>query len=156
MTLKTPKAIGNEFEMILRRRCLMTGVAITRIHDGCSTTGNNFIMRRQQICDFIVSWSGMSGLLDAKSCGDLRFNFSAITKHQVDEMLQHERAGIKAGYIILFRKIQKVIFFPASTLAGMQSRTSLGVDGGLLLGSTIDFDVRKIFGVTCVKKAAVG
>lgn len=83
-------------------------------------------------------------LCDTKTTGKDAFAHSDIDHDQVEELRKHEANGILAGYVIEFRALRVVYWFPALTLMAAKGRGSLKPEG-ICLGSSVAFDVRRIF-----------
>jgi penicillin-binding protein-related factor A (putative recombinase) len=145
------KAFGDLFESLFVLGCRRTnGLVVTRFPDGCKVVGRNQVIRVKTPCDWIITFGGVTALIDTKTTEGESFPFSKIEKHQVSEMLRHELAGAKAGYVIWFRKTDDVLFVSASLLASlMLQRGSIKPKGySAHLGNSRDFKAQIIFGTT--------
>lgn len=88
--------------------------------------------------DLILSAPGRAGFFDMKSISDDRLVYSFLTPHQVDIMSDLEAQGHKAGYVVHFKKTNRVIFFEASKLQALERRESYTQDDGVDIGTLFD------------------
>jgi penicillin-binding protein-related factor A (putative recombinase) len=142
------KAHGNAFEDLFYRLTRLQGIAITRIPDGCRFIGRNQIIPVKSPWDFILSYEQKSAYVDVKTTEENSFSNSMITQHQAEELAQHNRAGIAAGYVVWLRKLNRVFFMPAMELVKrLDQKGSFNHESpfALLLGDIGNFDVRKLF-----------
>jgi penicillin-binding protein-related factor A (putative recombinase) len=140
------QAFGDLFETIFLMQCRAQGVSITRIPDGCRQAGKK-IIRVKTPWDWVITYRNKTALIDTKTVQGDSFTYSAITHHQVDELLAHEKHGAIGGYVIWLRKANQVHFISARALAGVRgNRGSFSQDhpSMLFLGSE-SFDIRRIF-----------
>jgi len=93
----------------------MTGVAATRIPDGCRRVSAHKLLQVKTPFDFVVSCKGQTALIDTKTCKDT-FAHSMIDSFQLQCMMEHLRAGVLSGYVIHFRDHKVVGFVSAKEL----------------------------------------
>lgn len=146
------KAFGDLFEDLFFLGCRRTpGMVVTRFPDGCKVVGKNRLVRVKTPCDWVITYGGVSALIDTKTTAKNTFPFSKIETHQVDEMARHQSAGAKAGYVIWFRQTDDIIFVASLLLSEFISkRGSLKCEEGnniIHLGKSRDFNVTRIFGI---------
>jgi penicillin-binding protein-related factor A (putative recombinase) len=150
MGLKS-QAFGSLFEDLFSLRCRsIPGMATTRFPDGCRVVGKNTMIRVKTPCDWVLTFGGVTALIDTKTVAGDAFPFSMIQKHQVIEMLNHQVNGARAGYVIWFRKSDDVLFCSASLLAALIGKTGSirGPGGGSsYLGKSKDFQPERLFGI---------
>lgn len=145
---KKAQAFGVLFERMFENSCQRTGIAITRMPDGCRQIGNNQLLRVRTPFDWICSHKGRAALIDTKTTMTSNFAHSMITDHQVHSLLHHEIAGSIAGYVIWLREANKIIFIRASVLAEMmryKGSISWKHPEAIQLGDSIHFDVLNLF-----------
>ena len=93
----------------------------------------------------IISDSGMVGFFDAKSFDSNFFTYSKIDSEQIKRADEYNRWSVPAGFIVLFREINRISFYSGSDLiAGGPGHRFLLTDG-LLLGRLETFDLRLLF-----------
>jgi len=92
--------------------------------------------------DMIVTKKLTAGFFDSKSISDDNLVFSFLTPHQVDIMADLESDGHKSGYIVHFKKTNRVIFYSASKLQNLQRRCSYSQDEGEDLGTLFDLKLQ--------------
>lgn len=145
------KAFGDLFEDLFFDMCnRVPGMAITRFPDGCRVVGRNKIIRVKTPCDWIMTYGGMTALLDTKTTETDSFPYSKIEKHQVEEMIKHQAAGARSGYVIWYRKSDDIVFVSSLLLSQlMYQRGSIkGFTGSsCYLGKSRDFKAKMIFGI---------
>ena len=144
------KAWGSFFEDAFATKCRFSAMAITRIPDSCRQISAQRMIRVKSPFDWIVSFDGKSLVIDTKTTMANAFGFSQIDPDQVRELLHHERAHVLAGYVVWLRGVDQVIFVPASLLAaaiGEEGSFKQDSPGVWRLGSSLEFDLRKIFAI---------
>lgn len=146
------KAFGDLFEDLFFNLCArIPGMAITRFPDGCRVVGKNKLIRVKTPCDWILTYGGMTALIDTKTTENDSFPHGMIEKHQVMEMLKHSQAGARSGYVIWMRKTDDIIFCSSLMLSGlMHLRGSIKAPlqgGSNYLGKSSMFRPKMIFGV---------
>lgn len=144
----TAKRNGQNFENIFHAACYRQGMAVTRIPDGCRQVGPTKLLRVKTPFDWVVSYKDHTALIDTKTINAGTVGNASVVEHQVIDMLRHEIQGTKAGYVIWLRKLERVLFIPASILhkaLGIRGSIAPTVDGAVDLGSIQDLDPRKIF-----------
>lgn len=145
------QAFGSAFEDLFFNLCArVPGMAITRFPDGCRVIGRNRLVRVKTPCDWILTFGGVSALIDTKSSAG-PFPHSKIEAHQVHEMLKHSQSGAKSGYVIWMRKTDDVVFYNSLILSQlMVKRGSIKAPlygGANWLGKSNLFRPKMIFGV---------
>lgn len=146
------KAFGDLFEELFFLSCQrVQGMAISRFPDGCKVVGGNKIIRVKTMCDWILTYGGVTALIDTKTTADDSFPFSKIEPHQVDEMLRHSQSGAKSGYVIWLRKSDDVLFCSSLMLSGLLGQRgsirSPHNGGSHFLGKSEMFRPKMIFGI---------
>jgi len=141
---KNSKAIGTSFENIFYKLCKIQGIAITRIPDGCRRVSKFQIFQVKTPFDWVLSYCSKSAMIDTKTTQESTFPSSLIKDHQVSALLEHERAGVRAGYVIWFRTTQAVVFFPASVLWSW-NKVKESDKKPILLGNLNTVDLKKIW-----------
>jgi penicillin-binding protein-related factor A (putative recombinase) len=100
--------------------------------------------------DWIITYGGMTALLDTKTTLGDSFPHSKIEPHQVEEMLLHSQSGAKSGYVIWMRKTDDIIFCSSALLAsllGKRGSIPAPLNGGSnYLGKSALFRPKMIFG----------
>lgn len=148
---KAQQAFGSLFEELFHMTCGRTqGMAVTRFPDGCRVVGKNKVIRIKTPCDWILTFGGVTALIDTKTTESDSFPFSKIEKHQVKEMAIHAQSGARSGYVIWFRKSDDVVFMSSLFLLGLiNQRGSLKAMNcsSSYLGKSRQFDPKMIFGM---------
>lgn len=126
------------------------GCALIRIPDGCKQvgrypTGLPKLIRVKAPFDWILrSHDGGYAFIDTKSTDAARLGFAALHPFQIQQLEIISRPA-KAGYIVAFRKLNQVTFFPIQILSRLQPRESLGPADGIPLGGLEFFSPRLLF-----------
>lgn len=148
------KAFGDLFENLFFSVCNRTpGMAVTRFPDGCKVVGRNQIVRIKTPCDWIITYGGMTALIDTKTSMNGSFPFSKISIHQVTELCKHSQSGAKAGYVVWFRDSDEIVFLSSFLLVqALNKRGSFKTEnnngiGSVYLGKSSDFKAVMIFGI---------
>ena len=142
------QAFGALFENLFLNSCRKNGIVTTRFPDGCKSIGQNRIIRVKTPFDWILSFNGKTALIDTKTTDSDSFSHSKIIIHQVTEMSAHQRAGTIAGYVIWFRKSNRVIFMNALDLFELSLKPgSIKKDEykSKIIGIDSNFDMRLVF-----------
>lgn len=146
------KSLGDLFETVFQNACLATpGMAVTRFPDGCRVIGANKVVRTKTPCDWVLTYGAVTALIDTKTTEGDSFPHSKICEHQINEMVRHEQAGAKAGYVIWFRKSDHLFFLSALYLSGLiNTRGSVKMDEiscSFYIGKCRQFRPKLIFGM---------
>lgn len=143
---KIAQSQGSQFEALLESAALAEGFVSIRIPDGCRQLGPHKIQRVKTPFDFVFVKSPEQTIYaDAKTTSSKTFNYAAITEHQIYILNKLEKKGVKSGYIIYFREIDKIIFFSSEQLKSLAPRESLKPENGILLGSRFGLRLGNIF-----------
>lgn len=134
------KRNGQLFENVVKSQCERLGWAVVRIPDGSRTLGLNKIIRVKSPFDFCIAKRGNVIFFDAKSWEGATWAKSKVNDKQVEHLLKLEAAWQVSGYMVFFKKIDRVIFFTATQLDSLNARESLLPGQGIDLGSIKDFD----------------
>lgn len=145
MTYISPKKQGNGFEQIVKTMGKLTGWTVVKIPDGCKHVGKGKIVPVKSPFDFVLSKNGQSIFFDAKTYDQECVNTSQLNYRQLEILYALEfDAKEPAGYVIYFRPVNKVIFFPASILLTLKTDQSLHHSKGVDLGSIYSLDFYKM------------
>lgn len=131
------KKNGAQFEWAFKSRCEFVGLKCTRIPDAGRRVSANLFLQTSAPFDFVISNSFRTAVIDTKSVDSAKLPASRINTNQLFELLKHPTSG----YVVNLRKINKVVFFRSTTLAGYaNTKGSLDYSVGVLLGELQDFD----------------
>lgn len=102
---------GRAFEAQFAYCAKQQGCEISRLPDGCRVVGKNNLIRVRTPFDYILSHLGRIAFLDTKTTQGGVFNKAMIDLHQLRELSRHAFPGaVIAGYVIQFRKFEKIVF----------------------------------------------
>lgn len=107
----------------------------------------NKMIRISTPFDFIFIKGDKVIFTDSKTRKEGFFSHSMITHHQVRVLKEIEGHGHKAGYIVVFSTLSKIVFFSATQLWCLRPGESLKPDDGILLGNTACFRLGRLFGL---------
>lgn len=145
---KKAKHNGAAFEALFLNACTHKAIVCTRIPDGCRQVGQSKLIRQKTPFDWVISYKGITALIDTKSTEQERFPHSKIDPAQALKLVRHDIEGTKAGYVAWLKKSDAFIYIPAKILCtAMQHPGSIGVDhkDTILLGGLKDLDIRRLF-----------
>lgn len=115
-----------------------------RIPNGCKQVSPTKLIRVKTPLDFVIFKNGKSAFFDAKSFDSDRIHHSWLTPHQIQMLNAISINGVRAGLLIWFRKINRVVFLDAQLLNALEPNQSAMWDCGLVLGSFEEFRLSDI------------
>lgn len=142
------KRDGNAFENFIKACAYKCKYDVEHFPPlGAMCIGPNKYKTQRMPFDMIFSKNGRSIFVDAKHKTDaLNFPHSQIKEHQLLSLLCKEHAGCPAGYIVQFRKLNKVVMFKASVLHALKRGASLKPEDGILIGNNFEVNIDHILG----------
>jgi len=129
------RAVGAGFEHVLQVHANSQGVLFYKLPIGAKPIGRGKWIKQKTPFDYVMVHEGTAVFLDCKTLDKDHLTPSDMTPHQVQSLFAIWEHGGMAGYLVHFRPINKVVFFEADKLAGLQERTSLNVEDGEYLGT---------------------
>lgn len=126
---------GAWFEAALHKEAANYGWVTVRIPDGCKQLRANKLIRVATPFDYVFAKKGKVLFVDSKTTSDKNFSKSKVKPHQVDALLDLEKQGFFAGYIVFFQETTNCVFYPASLLKTLLRRDSLSQTEGQVLGT---------------------
>lgn len=152
------KKNGDGFESKIKFSANKLGWECIQIPTGAKRFRNKIFLVKSPF-DFILVKNTKSLFFDAKSTEDNNFSYSKVNQTQVTNLINIERQGCYAGYVIRYGKDDACYFYSASALRTLQRRSSLERENGLYLGpsSSIHFDLLENANIilSCTRKSAV-
>lgn len=138
------KKIGNRFEDDFEELVTLNGWRVTRIPDGCrrvSYKGRFKLVPVKSPFDFFATKApGLSFYCDTKVCDGDTFPYSKINQNQIAELLEHEKNGHIAGYVVYFSSAGYYTFISAGTLSKVVPRASVHHSAAVNLDKEILID----------------
>lgn len=140
------KKIGDTFEQIFKVACKIKGVGVVRIPNGCTRVRSGASLRLipcRTPFDYVIAKDGFAAALDCKTIDQSTFSKSNVVPEQVEslaEIGQH----IPSGYVIWFRPLDLVCFFPWQTLHSLSKGQGLKPADGVELGQIDNIEVERI------------
>lgn len=140
------KRVGETWENLLQSNAYRCGCKVIKIPSGCRWVSAVRAVAVKTPFDFVFIRGGKSVFLDAKTTLSGCFTFSAVDQDQIHWLTECAKGGAKAGYIVDFRTLKKVVFFSVEKLSGLRSRQSLKPEDGIQLSGDDDrLDLGKLF-----------
>lgn len=145
------QANGGSFENQFSNCCATSGITVTRIPDSCRQVSSQRMIRIRSPFDWILTYRGLTALIDTKTTQESTFAHSAIDWDQIEDLYAHEARGAIAGYVIALQEANRVIFLESGYLLTKQGiRGSISYDDrqAVVLGKSRDYGFRPelIFG----------
>lgn len=115
---------GKNLELLFEATCRNQKLCPVRYHDACKVVrgfrGRPQLVRLPSPFDFIV-WRGREAVaVDTKSTGLKSMPMTMIKNHQLIELYRIQEQGGLAGFVIYFRKIERLAFIEASQILILQ------------------------------------
>ena len=143
---KKAKSYGKAFELAVYEQCQREGLFPIWHPDGCETIARPpYLIRTKMPFDFSILKDSKALFLDAKSFDKNTMSASDMAEHQVRILARAEEEGFAAGYLVYFRKPDKIVFFDAHVLLELGEKGgSIKWEDGLLCGHIQNFKIRLI------------
>lgn len=138
---------GNAFEQMFETACYRQSIQFTRVPDSCKQLATR-IIRIKSPFDYIITYQGVTAVIDTKTKDADTFPNSMIDEDQVNNLAKHDQRPTRSGYVVYLRKAERIIFIPVKLLAnliGVRGSVDQCSDGVLDLGNLQGYDLRKIF-----------
>ena len=137
---KKAQANGKFFENLIKEVCERTQWAVVRLPDGARRVSQALTVRVKSPFDFCIAKKANVLFFDAKSTDLNSWSYSMVNQKQIEHLLKLENEWLVSGYMVLFKKLDKVIFFTATQLNDLKPGQGLKPDQGQYLGSMLSFD----------------
>jgi hypothetical protein len=151
----TSQEQGRYFEELFSKQCFWHGYFPIRNHLSCRFVYRGRVQIIKSQLDFTVlvpKSTEKVGFFDCKSFGAARFNWSEIPVEQINRACDINDRGYPAGFVVLFRTVNRVVYFSGTDLRKTGPGNSFGFDMGLPLGKFEDFSLSAIFSDTIDQK----
>lgn len=145
---KKAKANGDQFEQIIQLPARRESVSVIKIPSGCRWVrgpGRTLAVPTKTPFDFVFIRDGVPVFFDAKSTTGKTFSASKVTPHQLFHMLRCHEAGARAGYIVYFQTLDRIVFFAVEKLNALTKGQSLKPEDGISLGSALTLTLLPLF-----------
>lgn len=149
---KLSKASGDRFETFFYTQAVKNQIACIRIPNGMrmiKVRGKLIPVPLATPCDFVLIKNSKSIFIDTKTTVKNSFAYSNLKPHQLEALDLVSRHGCLGGYLIQFNQNEspKVAFFDIKKLLDLKPRSSLCYEEGLMLGSSYEMELNKLFEV---------
>lgn len=141
------KKNGERAEDLMHREALRDGWTVIKLPMGAKMLSRNKMIRVRTDFDFVFVKAEKVVFTDSKTTKLNSFTYSMITDHQVNKLKELEGHGHKAGYIVIFSSLKKIVFFGGTQLWCLRRGESLKPSDGILLGNTMCFRLNRLFGL---------
>lgn len=136
---------GKIFETLFEKQAKRSGFLVEK--NGLTAkilwAGRPQLMKSQ--LDFLLAdRSGRVGLFDCKSFDSDHFTFSDLNLKQVERAALYNEWGIPSGFVVWFRKSNRVVFFKGSQVRARGPRTRFLDSEGVHLGTFSIFDLHHV------------
>lgn len=139
------KTHGEGFENFFFHSCHRAGIYVIRFPNGCracrTRTGIKFLPVKTPFDFILIGPTNKVGYVDTKTCESVNFQYSDCTEHQVNVLYDLAMKGFVAGYVVHFKKHNRVVFFSAIQLFSLKRRESLSWDEGKSLGDPLNLNL---------------
>lgn len=136
--------IGNFFELFFQRHCFRQGITCIRIPDGCKQVGIKTLIRVSSPFDWFLGYGKQVLFLDTKTFDRDVFRYSDMNEKQIQNLNMMRKHSL-AGYIIWFRKSNRIVFFDVLKLLKLSKGSSYNFEDGLYVGDSSKPDLKLLF-----------
>lgn len=134
---------GKIFEEIFVKQAQFSGLLAIKNHQAAKYTYNGRLQPVEGDLDFkLIDLEGTVGYFDCKSFTGDSFSFSDLKSHQIDRATLLNDWGVPAGFIVCFRDIRRVVFYPGYLISAKGPGNSFKATDGIFLGFYEDFRLR--------------
>lgn len=137
------KKAGEAFEQYFEAVCRRSQVTCVRIPDGCRSYKDRFgklnLRRVKTPFDYMITKDGWTACIDCKTVDANTFSHSSIDPDQLRSLVETGKS-VPSGYLVWFRKSDKVTFFNHKKLYEINRGESLKPEDGHFLGDIRTFN----------------
>lgn len=138
---------GRIFEKLFIRQAQRNGLLAIKNHLSAKHGWKGRLILIKSELDFkLITQSGRVGFFDCKSFAGEKFTYSMIDPDQMQRAITYVEWNVPAGFVIWFRKYNRVVFFSVATIANKGPGTSFGPRDGDLLGRYEEFNLKRLMG----------
>lgn len=143
---KKAQAFGKGFEQAVSDQGNREGFLVIKWPDGCRrVAGFLKLIPVKTPFDFTLISSGKAIFFDAKTFDKNTISRGDLVEHQINVLSEIEKRGFVSGYLVYFRKPNKVVFFEGHKLMLLaQTGSSLKWEDGFQIGTITDFELKKL------------
>jgi hypothetical protein len=138
---------GAYFEHVFQHRAGVTGFLAIRQHLSFRYLRKDKIQPIRAELDFsLIRKDGKICFIDCKSFATPRLLRSQLNPFQVTRAHKYNMWQVPSGLVVLFDKLEQVVFYTGLQLSRMAKGDSLAPEDGILLGSPLTMNLDLIFG----------
>jgi hypothetical protein len=139
------KEAGTTFEKLFERQCHLAGLWPDPNLIKARRGWKGKLQELKSNLDYtVMGRGGKIAFVDCKTFESGYFTFSDLPAHQLDLAARYNEFGIPAGFVVWFRPINQVCFFPGWLIAGRGPGTRFTPLDGTALGPWDRFDPTKL------------
>jgi penicillin-binding protein-related factor A (putative recombinase) len=135
------KARGDIFENTFRSAAHRAHFKCIQIPMGAKQVARNKMIRVRTPFDFVLIHRKGAVFLDTKITLKKSFSFSDCTPHQIKELMEIEKLGHLAGYVVYYSELNRIVFYHSYKLVRLQIGKSVKPEDGVSLGSLQDLSL---------------
>lgn len=137
--------LGKEFEEVFKKRAQSNGFLAEKNNLTARYLPNGRVKVLKSDLDYrLTSQNGRIGYFDCKSFIGDSFIYSDIDPDQLKRAINYEYWKVPSGFIIWFRKVNRISWFSGHLIMRKGPRTSFKPEDGILLGSLESFDLKPL------------
>jgi len=144
------KSYGDGWEKSIETLLRLRGWCVLRIPNGSRVyrdrrTGKLNTAWVKSPFDYIATKNKRIVFFDAKTFDRIRIQHSDLVEHQINNLYALSQEGHYAGYLVYFRPIEAIVFYPVSQLKGLKNGHSFHFSEGKYIGGLHTCDLNNIF-----------
>lgn len=136
MEFHSGKAAGTTFEKVFERHCQLAGLWPYQNHITAKRVWKGRLQEQKSNLDFTLMGRGARiGFFDCKTFDEAHFTHSKINSDQLALSRRYNEMGFESGFVIWFRPVNWVSFFPGWLIGDRGPGTRFLPQDGKHLGS---------------------
>lgn len=140
------KAQGEHFEAMFMARAGVDGLKALKNPLSFKYLPGGRIQPIRADLDFrVLRRDGRVAYVDTKCFDADFFTFSQLETHQIQRALQYDAFNVPAGFVVYFKPLGNVHYYPAQTIFARGPRSRFVPSHGYLLGAAYAFTLNGIF-----------
>lgn len=146
MQFVSGKDAGTTFEKLFERQCQLAGMWPEPNHIKARRGWKGKLQELKSNLDYtLIARGGKLAFVDCKTYDTPFLYLSKLDPHQRDLAARYNEWGIPAGFVVWFRPINRVVFFPGWLLEEKKDLTRLSPLDGIEIGVWERFNPSAIF-----------
>lgn len=150
MQFETGRDAGTAFEELFERQCKLEGLWPDPNLIKARRAWKGRLQALPSNLDYtLMGRGGRIGFFDCKTFDKPYFTYSDLSKgdreHQIELAARYNEWGFHAGFVVWFRPINRVVFYPGWLIAARGERTRFLPTDGAEIGTWSRFDPLRLF-----------